>query len=247
MIRLLSPLVYNSSEPFRALVDSGSTHCFVDSNFAKLHDLPTKSVPPIPLRLFDGSSTSRISATMDLPVRFPSGETMTVTCFVTPLDSSCSVVLGYNWLTRYNPLIDWVSKSIIFQTTRANPLTSVAQDSGPMQSPISDSPESIPFPPTPPTPHVSVRGLPVSLVPPHFFLSFPITPYPPAIISNIPRSLLTLRDLSQTIADHRRPSQIIAEGRIASHGLVTAAFQIWEAWYYTWSLVYTHSALTKVP
>ena len=84
---------------------------------------------------------------------------MTVTCFVTPLDSSCSVVSGYNWLTHYNPLIDWVSKSIIFQTTRANPLTSVAQDSGPTQPPISDSPESVPFPPTPSTPltpHVSL-------------------------------------------------------------------------------------------
>src|SRR3981189_362528 len=66
---------------------------------------------------------------------------------------------------------------------------------------------------------VTVRGLPDSPVPPHSFLSFPITSYPPAIISNLPRCLSTSRDLSQTIADHHRPLQIIAEGRIASHGI----------------------------
>src|SRR3981189_2037234 len=59
---------------------------------------------------------------------------------------------------------------------------------------------------------VTVRGLPDSPVPPHFFLSFPITSYPPAIISNLLRCLSTLRNLSQTIAT-------IAEGRIASHGI----------------------------
>ena len=30
-----------------ALVDSGSTHCFVDSDFVHSYDLPTSSVPPI--------------------------------------------------------------------------------------------------------------------------------------------------------------------------------------------------------
>jgi hypothetical protein len=97
---------------------------------------------------------------------------------------------------------------------------------------------------------VNVRGLPDSPVPPPSLLSFPTTSYFSAIISNLPRCLSTSCDLPKTIADHRdhrRSSQEAALPRTASPGFVIAAFQIWEAWYYTWSLVYTHSTLTKVP
>src|SRR3981189_2634757 len=94
---------------------------------------------------------------------------------------------------------------------------------------------------------VTVRGLPDSPVPPHSFLSFPITSYPSAIISNLLRCLSTLRDLSQTIAtiaDHRRRPHSLARHCPA---LSQRPSKYGRLWYYTWSLVYTHSALTKVP
>ena len=34
--------------------------------------------------------------------------------YVTLLEASCIAVLGHNWLTRYNPLIDWVLGNIKF-------------------------------------------------------------------------------------------------------------------------------------
>jgi Retroviral aspartyl protease len=102
--------------PFPALVDSGSTHFFLDSDFILKHKLPTQPILTIPLCLFDGSTKPALSEVVDLSICFTTGDIHEATFYVTLLDASCSAVLGHNWLTRHNPSIDWVSGQILFHT-----------------------------------------------------------------------------------------------------------------------------------
>src|SRR5882724_397675 len=98
-----------------SLVDSRSSDSFIDSVFVQTQHLSAYGIPPIKLRLIDGTSNSIILQALDLQICFPTGEIQNLTFYVTLLDQSCTIELGYHWLTHYNPSIDWDLGSIFFR------------------------------------------------------------------------------------------------------------------------------------
>ena len=105
--------------------------------------------PPIP------------SSRLDLKICFPTGESQNLTFYVTPLDQSCMIVLGYHWLTHYNPSIDWVLGSIFFQQllqheSKSSPSVETFLSLAPLPK-LLDSVPDIPNPVLPVTPQKPPR------------------------------------------------------------------------------------------
>jgi hypothetical protein len=92
----------------KALLDSGANDTFVDRKWAEQNGLPLRHLErPIPVFNVDGTKnqggniTHATEFTMDY-----NGHTELVQAEVTDLGRT-SVIIGYTWLVRHNPTIDW--------------------------------------------------------------------------------------------------------------------------------------------
>ena len=99
---------------FSPHVDCSSSHCFVDNHYAKSNHFLIVSILPIPLCLIDGAIHSVITHATTIPVQFSCGTVYTIKFLLTSLDSDFPAVLGLDWLTQHNLLIDWVKCSVTF-------------------------------------------------------------------------------------------------------------------------------------
>src|SRR5258708_6397089 len=115
LLSLTSTSISEHAHPFIALLDSGSSHCFVDEVFAKKNKIALTKLPStILLRLLDGSAWNSISHKTHIPLTFSTGITHQTEFYITKLDKGYSVVLGYDWLVHHNPSINWAETKVVF-------------------------------------------------------------------------------------------------------------------------------------
>src|SRR5260221_9366475 len=115
-LSLTSTSVHNPLQQFHALLDSGSSHSFVNEAFVTNNRLKfSYLLNPILLKMFDRSTPSNVSKKAWMPITFSTGETHHLEFFVTNLDENYSLVLGYDWLAQHNPNIDWTETKITFR------------------------------------------------------------------------------------------------------------------------------------
>src|SRR6266436_1458195 len=118
LLSLTSTSVSEHAHPFIALLDLGSSHCFVDKLFAKKNKLLLSKLPStIPLQLFDRTTQNSVSHKTTILLTFSTGETHQMEFYVTKLDKGYSIVLGYDWLVHHNPSINWAETKVVFPGT----------------------------------------------------------------------------------------------------------------------------------
>jgi len=145
------------------LVDSGSSHCFIDPTFVSQNSFPIYEIPPVTLRLLDGSVGAIITRATEIDIRFSTKDVLRVKLYITTLDSTSAFVFGYNWLHRYNPSIDWSAGRILYFRKLPSSASSSprAGSTDSPESPVSGTPfASNPSTSVPPAPFSAPFGDP---------------------------------------------------------------------------------------
>ena len=97
----------------KALVDTGATGDFIDADFVEKQGLPTRTLStPIPVYNVDGTpnEAGSISKVVDMVMNYQ-GHSERILLAVTQLGKQ-SIILGYTWLRKHNPEIDFNSGKV---------------------------------------------------------------------------------------------------------------------------------------
>ena len=109
--------ICNSSRQLKfyieALIDCGATDSFIDQGLVKEKQIPVKQLyKPIPVYQSDGEQTSagEVTGYVEVMMRIREHKE-SIKFFVTKLGKR-DIFLGYTWLWKHNPEIDWVKKRV---------------------------------------------------------------------------------------------------------------------------------------
>src|SRR5258708_19310292 len=94
LLSLTSASISKHACPFVALLDSGSSHCFVDEVFAKKNKIALTKLPStILLQLLDRSAWNSISHKTHIPLTFSTAKTPWMEFYITKLHTQYSLSL----------------------------------------------------------------------------------------------------------------------------------------------------------
>lgn len=103
--------------PAHALIDSGCTKSCIDKNFVERNHIPTHELTtPYSIYNADGSNNEggRVTKCVKIGMRMSDSlHQEQIELPITTLASS-DIFLGYDWLAKHNPEIDWTDKQIDF-------------------------------------------------------------------------------------------------------------------------------------
>ncbi len=108
-------LLPSLSLPITTLINTGAIESFIDEAFVKTHRLETSKLKTARLLfLFDGSPSTngRIHNVVDLDLDVQGLGKVAVRLLVTPLPNKFPIVLGFDFLKKHNPIMDWGGGSL---------------------------------------------------------------------------------------------------------------------------------------
>jgi hypothetical protein len=96
------------------LIDSGADECLMDSVIASELGIPTQPLSdPMDSRTLDGHSIGEVNhSTVSVQLRVSGNHSETIQFLPIP-SPHVSVVLGFSWLQKHNPVINWTTSSIL--------------------------------------------------------------------------------------------------------------------------------------
>jgi len=96
------------------LVDSGSTHSFISSQFVTMANIPTIPISPRKVKLANGEWITTNSMVSQLQC-YCQGQTFTTDMIVLDMHPY-DAILGFDWLRAHSPMTcDWENKTLQFQ------------------------------------------------------------------------------------------------------------------------------------
>jgi Retroviral aspartyl protease len=109
----------SSKQTIKTLIDSGAGGLFIDQNFAKNFDINylDKLVKAYNV---DGTKNKRGIINAYVNLKFSLGEQKFKKRFYVTGLGKQEIILGFPWLHKYNPIIDWKKGEITFKPFRIN-------------------------------------------------------------------------------------------------------------------------------